>query len=124
MRAARTTMASDGSVVWVTDLRGALGHYTAVFGRDPDQTSCDAHAAWLLDGERTMTVQVQPSCAGTAAINIAVTDVTGCAARLAAAGIEHTLLAVGDVSVLTAEDPDGNLVVLLGVPTDRPERPG
>jgi hypothetical protein len=116
-------MTTDRAVVWVTDLNDALGHYTAVFGRDPDHIACGEHASWRLDDGRTMTVEAQPSCAGTAAIDIAVADVTGCAARLAAAGIAHTLLTVGDVPVLTAEDPDGNLVVVLGGPTDRPAPP-
>ena len=99
----------------VSDLEAAQEWYAALFGRQPDANPMPGLLEWHLGEGYGVQVFSEPERAGRSSVVVQESDLDGCAARVAEAGIEHD--GVGDLSsgrALMLTDPDGNWVVLTG----------
>lgn len=105
------------AVVAVTDLDRADRWYEALFGRPADNRPMPSLVEWQVTAGGWVQVYVDPERAGRSQLNLAVDDDlaaarTELAGRDVAAG--EILEASKGVRLLPLEDPDGNVVTLLG----------
>lgn len=104
------------AVVPVADLARARDWYVRLFGRAPDNQPMETLDEWRVTGTGWVQVHVDPDRAGRGLLNLAVDDVDAHVRDLRERGV-----AAGEVQVVTKgvqlcplQDPDGNVVTLLG----------
>jgi glyoxylase I family protein len=104
------------AVVPVSDIATARGWYERVLGRQPDNTPMDILIEWQLADHGWLQVSVDPARAGRALVNLAVEDLTGAVDEVASRGIAtgEIVQANKGVELCASEDPDGNVVTLIG----------
>ena len=104
------------AVVPVRDIAVARDWYTRLFGREPDNTPMDVLVEWHLADHGWLQVTVDAGRAGSGQLNLAVPDLARQIAEAAARGIVagETQPVSKGVEVCPIDDPDGNVVTLIG----------
>jgi len=104
------------AVVPVRDIGVAREWYERLLGRGPDNNPMDILLEWQLTDRGWLQVTVDTARAGRAQVNLAVDDVTAAVSELAGRGVVtgEIVRANKGVEFCPIEDPDGNVVSLLG----------
>lgn len=104
------------AVAPVTDLEAATDWYTRLFGRAPDNNPMETLVEWRVTDSGWLQVFSGGDSAGTAAVNLAVTDLEDSVAELRGRGLEpgEFLDASKGVRLCPFTDPAGNTVTLIG----------
>jgi catechol 2,3-dioxygenase-like lactoylglutathione lyase family enzyme len=99
----------------VTNLDRAEQWYARLFGREPDARPMPGLLEWHLGDTFGIHVWFESDRAGHSSVVLDETDLDAAAARLAAAGLDHSgPRAGGGARILQLTDPDGNRVVYTG----------
>ncbi|AGZ44683.1 VOC family protein [Actinoplanes friuliensis] len=96
----------------VTDPETAVGWYTRLLGRDPDERPMEGLTEWHLTSTFGVQVWKDTDRAGRSTMVVDESDLDELADRLNREGIDHPGIQGATSSrVLTVTDPDGNTIV-------------
>lgn len=104
------------AVVPVAELERADAFYEALFGRPADNRPMASLVEWRVTDTGWVQVTVDADRAGLALLNLAVDDLAATKDEIAGRGLtpgETTPVSKG-VELSAIEDPDGNVITLLG----------
>lgn len=104
------------AVIAVSDLERAATWYEALFGRAADNRPMPTLLDWHTTDTGWVQVTTDPDRAGSSQINLAVDDLEAVKREMSARGLSpgETIRANKGVELSTIEDPDGNVVTLIG----------
>jgi len=104
------------AVVPVVDIERADAWYQALFGRPADNWPMPTLVEWQVTSAGWVQVTVDAERAGAAQLNLAVDDLATTKDELAGRGLRtgETQSANEGVELCTLDDPDGNVVTLIG----------
>lgn len=104
------------AVVPVVDIERADAWYQALFGRPADNRPMPTLVEWQVTSAGWVQVTVDAERAGAAQLNLAVDDLATTKDELAGRGLRtgETQSANKGVELCTLDDPDGNVVTLIG----------
>lgn len=104
------------AVVPVTDIDSARQWYERLFGRAPDNNPMDSLVEWQVTGNGWVQVTRNADRAGSAMLNLAVSDLDEQLAAISARGLSPgPKQPVNKGVVLSAiDDPDGNTITFVG----------
>lgn len=101
----------------VTDRDAAMAWYERLLGRAPTFVPNDGEAVWQLAATASLYVLADRARAGRGVVTLAVDDLKGCVAEIAARGI-----AMGPIEEIAGagwkarvRDPDGNEIALVEI---------
>jgi predicted enzyme related to lactoylglutathione lyase len=102
----------------VSDLKAAVGWYSALFGSEPSFYPNDVEAVWSLGEHQFAYVEALPDKAGRGLMTLFVEDLDERVASAATRGIEPSTRETYENGVrkVTFTDPDGNEVGFGGGP--------
>lgn len=104
------------AVVPVADIERADAWYEALFGRPADNRPMPTLVEWQVTDTGWVQVTVDSGRAGSAQLNLAVDDLAAAKDEIAARGLlpgDTTTVNKG-VELSAIDDPDGNVVTLIG----------
>jgi predicted enzyme related to lactoylglutathione lyase len=104
------------AAVPVSDLARADAWYEALFGFPATNRPMPSLVEWQVPGTGWVQVHVDPEHAGGTALNLAVDDLDGARAEIAARGIELGEVIEANKGVVLSPllDPDGNRITMIG----------
>ena len=104
------------SVVPVSDIQVSQKWYEAFVGRPEDNHPMDTLVEWRITENGWVQIFHDPDRAGSTLLNFAVNDLEAQIAELAVRGLVLGDIQAADKGVRTASinDPDGNLITLIG----------
>jgi hypothetical protein len=100
----------------VADFEGAVGWWSKLLGRPPDERPMADLADWHIPGAGVIQVIQDPERAGKSMLTLSVSDLVAYVAALADRGIPAGRVDIttsDKVLIATVDDPEGNHVTLL-----------
>lgn len=103
-------------VVPVTDIQRADAWYEALFGRPADNRPMPSLVEWQVTDTGWVQLTDDPDRAGSAQLNLAVDDLAATKQEISERGLlpGDTVSANKGVELSAIDDPDGNVVTLIG----------
>jgi glyoxylase I family protein len=104
------------AVVPVADIERADAWYEALFGRPADNRPMPTLVEWQVTDAGWVQVTVDPGRAGSAQLNLAVDNLAATKDEIAGRGLlpgDTTAVNKG-VELSAIDDPDGNVITLIG----------
>jgi hypothetical protein len=104
------------AVVPVADIQRSDAWYEALFGRPADNRPMPSLVEWRVTDAGWVQITVDSDRAGSAQLNLAVSDLAATKKELAERGLspDETVPVNRGVELSAVDDPDGNVVTLIG----------
>jgi len=104
------------AVMPVTDIERADAWYEALFARPADNRPMPTLVEWQVTDTGWVQVTVDPDRSGSAQLNLAVDDLAATRKEISERGLSPggTVAANKGVELSAIDDPDGNVVTLIG----------